>query len=106
MVTHSHTIATHTSFPLVITMMTIDNHAHFGRNMAKKIWLVNRIARWPYFRVCFLYKTLAVHSVPVKCGLNSKLAATQRLGIAGVHCIHVQIISLIIVLLHYTSTVQ
>ena len=37
---HSHTIATHTSFLLVITMTTIDNHAHFGRNMAKKSgWL-------------------------------------------------------------------
>ena len=25
--------------------------------------------------------------MPVKCGLNSEVAATQRLGIAGVHCI-------------------
>ena len=24
--------------------------------------------------------------MPVKCGLNSEVAATQRLGIAGVHC--------------------
>ena len=37
---YAHTIATHTSFLLVITMTTIDNHAHFGWNMAKKSgWL-------------------------------------------------------------------
>ena len=35
--------------------------------------------------VCFLHKTLAVHSMPVKRGLNSEVAATQRLGIVGVH---------------------
>ena len=90
MVRCSHTIATHTSFLLVITMMTmttIDNHAHFGRNMAKN-WLINRIARWLYFRVSFLHETLAVHSVPLKCGLNSKVAATQRHETVGVHCIH------------------
>ena len=27
--------------------------------------------------------------MPVKCGLNSEVAATQRLGIAGVHCIYI-----------------
>ena len=38
--------------------------------------------------------------MPVKCGLNSEVAATQRLGIAGVHC------SLSAICVHSTFGIQ
>ena len=71
---------------LIIAMATTGNHTYPGCIMQENV-AGKQNREVAVFQGTFSTYNIGIHSVPAKFGLNSEVAATERLGVAGVHCI-------------------